>query len=43
MMCLGAALIVPLAYAISQSLGPEGPAKTVAAACRALIAAQIET
>ena len=29
------------AYAIGQSLGPEGPARTVAAAGRALIAAQI--
>ena len=36
-------LLIDGAYAIGQSLGPEGPAKTVAAAGRALIAAQIET
>ena len=30
------------AYAIGQSLGPDGPAKTVASAGHALIAAQIE-
>jgi len=36
-------LLIDGAYAIGQSLGPGGPAKTVAAAGRALIAAQIET
>ena len=34
-------LLIDGAYAIGQSLGPEGPAKTVADAGRALIAAQI--
>ena len=34
-------LLIDGAYAIGQSLGPEGPAKTVAGAGRALIAAQI--
>ncbi len=34
-------LLIDGAYAIGQSLGPDGPAKTVAAAGRALIAAQI--
>ncbi len=35
-------LLIDGAYAIGQSLGPDGPAKTVASAGRALIAAQIE-
>ena len=35
-------LLIDGAYAIGQSLGPGGPAKTVAGAGRALIAAQIE-
>jgi AcrR family transcriptional regulator len=35
-------LLIDGAYAIGQSLGPNGPAKTVASAGRALIAAQIE-
>ena len=35
-------LLIDGAYAIGQSLGPSGPAKTVASAGRALIAAQIE-
>jgi AcrR family transcriptional regulator len=35
-------LLIDGAYAIGQSLGPGGPAKTVASAGRALIAAQIE-
>jgi AcrR family transcriptional regulator len=35
-------LLIDGAYAIGQSLGPSGPAKTVAGAGRALIAAQIE-
>jgi AcrR family transcriptional regulator len=35
-------LLIDGAYAIGQSLGPDGPAKTVAAAGRALIAAQLE-
>jgi AcrR family transcriptional regulator len=34
-------LLIDGAYAIGQSLGPEGPAKTVAGAGRALIAAQL--
>ena len=34
-------LLIDGAYAIGQSLGPDGPAKTVAAAGRALIAASI--
>ena len=34
-------LLIDGAYAIGQSLGPQGPAKTVAGAGRALIAAQI--
>jgi AcrR family transcriptional regulator len=34
-------LLIDGAYAIGQSLGPRGPAKTVASAGRALIAAQI--
>jgi AcrR family transcriptional regulator len=34
-------LLIDGAYAIGQSLGPDGPAKTVATAGRALIAAQI--
>jgi len=34
-------LLIDGAYAIGQSLGPDGPAKTVAAAGRALIAAAI--
>jgi AcrR family transcriptional regulator len=34
-------LLIDGAYAIGQSLGPDGPAKTVAAAGRALVAAQI--
>lgn len=33
-------LLIDGAYAVGQSLGPEGPAKTVASAGRALIAAQ---
>jgi len=35
-------LLIDGAYAIGQSLGPSGPAKTVAGAGRALIAAQID-
>jgi AcrR family transcriptional regulator len=35
-------LLIDGAYAIGQSLGPEGPARTVATAGRALIAAQVE-
>jgi AcrR family transcriptional regulator len=35
-------LLIDGAYAIGQSLGPEGPAKTVASAGRVLIAAQID-
>lgn len=35
-------LLIDGAYAIGQSLGPDGPAKTVASAGRALIAAQLE-
>jgi len=35
-------LLIDGAYAIGQSLGPEGPAKTIASAGRALIAAQLE-
>ncbi len=35
-------LLIDGAYAIGQSLGPSGPAKTVASAGRALIEAQIE-
>ena len=35
-------LLIDGAYAIGQSLGPSGPAKTVASAGRALIAAQID-
>jgi AcrR family transcriptional regulator len=35
-------LLIDGAYSIGQSLGPKGPAKTVASAGRALIAAQIE-
>jgi AcrR family transcriptional regulator len=35
-------LLIDGAYAIGQSLGPSGPAKTVGSAGRALIAAQIE-
>jgi hypothetical protein len=34
-------LLIDGAYAIGQSLGPAGPAKTVASAGRALIAAQL--
>jgi AcrR family transcriptional regulator len=34
-------LLIDGAYAIGQSLGPDGPAKTVASAGRALIAAQV--
>jgi hypothetical protein len=34
-------LLIDGAYAIGQSLGPSGPAKTVASAGRALIAAQL--
>jgi AcrR family transcriptional regulator len=36
-------LLIDGAYAIGQSLGPAGPAKTVASAGRALIAAQMPT
>jgi AcrR family transcriptional regulator len=35
-------LLIDGAYSIGQSLGPDGPARTVASAGRALIAAQIE-
>lgn len=35
-------LLIDGAYAIGQSLGPDGPAKTVVSAGRALIAAQLE-
>ena len=35
-------LLIDGAYAIGQSLGPDGPARTVASAGRVLIAAQIE-
>ena len=35
-------LLIDGAYAIGQSLGPDGPAKTMASAGRALIAAQVE-
>jgi AcrR family transcriptional regulator len=35
-------LLIDGAYAIGQSLGPDGPAKTIASAGRALIAAQVE-
>ena len=35
-------LLIDGAYAIGQSLGPDGPAKTVASAGRALIAAQVK-
>ncbi|HEX3416003.1 MAG TPA: TetR/AcrR family transcriptional regulator [Stellaceae bacterium] len=35
-------LLIDGAYAIGQSLGPDGPAKTVASAGRSIIAAQIE-
>lgn len=35
-------LLIDGAYAIGQSLGPEGPARTVAGAGRALVAAQID-
>src|SRR5207302_1915421 len=35
-------LLIDGAYAIGQSLGPNGPAKTVASAGRALIAASLE-
>jgi hypothetical protein len=34
-------LLIDGAYAIGQSLGPSGPAKTVASAGRALIAGQV--
>jgi hypothetical protein len=34
-------LLIDGAYAIGQSLGPDGPASTVASAGRALIAAQL--
>ena len=34
-------LLIDGAYAIGQSLGPKGPARTVASAGRALIAVQI--
>jgi AcrR family transcriptional regulator len=36
-------LLIDGAYSIGQSLGPNGPARTVASAGRALIAAQIES
>ena len=36
-------LLIDGAYAIGQSLGPDGPAKTVASAGRVLIAAQIDS
>ena len=35
-------LLIDGAYSIGQSLGPDGPARTVVSAGRALIAAQIE-
>jgi hypothetical protein len=35
-------LLIDGAYAIGQSLGPDGPAKTMASAGRTLIAAQVE-
>jgi hypothetical protein len=35
-------LLIDGAYAIGQSLGPDGPAKTAASAGRALIAASID-
>jgi hypothetical protein len=35
-------LLIDGAYSIGQSLGPNGPAKTVASAGRALVAAQTE-